>query len=86
MIEISDHGIGIPEGQHEAIFNDFHRAHRDSDIEGTGLGLAICKRIVERHGGMIRAEDNAGGGSKFVFTLPASQENAVELNRLASVG
>ncbi|GLW35391.1 sensor histidine kinase [Actinoplanes regularis] len=72
MICIADNGIGIPPGQHEAIFENFHRAHPDSGYRGTGLGLAICKRIVERHGGTITASDNPGGGSCFTFTLPAA--------------
>ncbi|GAA2350701.1 ATP-binding protein [Dactylosporangium salmoneum] len=71
-VEISDNGIGIPPGHHDAIFTNFHRAHRSSGYAGTGLGLAICKRIVERHGGTIAAADNPGGGSRFTFTLPAS--------------
>ena len=69
-IEVRDHGIGIPAGQHEAIFGNFHRAH--PAYPGTGLGLAICKRIVERHGGTITAADNPDGpGSTLTFTLPA---------------
>ncbi|MFG1928909.1 ATP-binding protein [Cryptosporangium sp. NPDC048952] len=72
-VEISDNGIGIPAGQHEAIFANFHRAHRSADYAGTGLGLAICQRIVERHGGTIAATDNPGGGSRFIFTLPAAE-------------
>ena len=70
-VTLCDNGIGIPAGQHDAIFGNFHRAHRDSGYAGTGLGLAICKRIVERHGGVIGAADNPGGGSRFTFTLPA---------------
>ncbi|WP_412537833.1 ATP-binding protein [Longispora sp. K20-0274] len=69
-IEVSDHGIGVPEGQHEAIFAGFHRAHADGPYAGTGLGLAICKHIVDRHGGAIAVTDNPGGGSRFSFTLP----------------
>ncbi|WP_089295272.1 ATP-binding protein [Actinoplanes regularis] len=69
---IADNGIGIPPGQHNSIFENFHRAHPDSGYHGTGLGLAICKRIVERHGGTITASDNPGGGSCFTFTLPAA--------------
>ncbi|WP_230860318.1 sensor histidine kinase [Actinoplanes aureus] len=69
-ISIADNGIGIPEGQHEAIFGNFHRAHVNSGYLGTGLGLAICRRIVERHGGTITASDNPAGGSCFTFTLP----------------
>ena len=69
---ISDNGIGIPAGQHQAIFDNFHRAHPTADYSGTGLGLAICKRIVERHGGSITATDNPGGGSCFTFTIRTS--------------
>lgn len=76
-VEISDNGIGIPPGQHEAIFNNFHRAHRSAGYAGTGLGLAICKRIVERHGGLIVAADNPGGGTRFVFTLPKATRRVV---------
>ncbi|AEV84594.1 histidine kinase [Actinoplanes sp. SE50] len=72
-IAISDNGIGIPAGQHGAVFDNFHRAHRDAGYTGTGLGLAICKRIVVRHGGTITAADGpAGSGSTFTFTLPAA--------------
>jgi signal transduction histidine kinase len=75
-IELSDNGIGIPPGHHDAIFTNFHRAHRSSGYAGTGLGLAICKRIVERHGGTIAATDNPGGGSRFAFTLPPASAPA----------
>ncbi|GAA2855950.1 hypothetical protein Acy02nite_08520 [Actinoplanes cyaneus] len=71
-VRIVDNGIGIPEGQHDAIFGNFHRAHAGSAYAGTGLGLAICKRIVERHGGDISAADDPGGGSCFTFSLPAA--------------
>jgi signal transduction histidine kinase len=72
-VTVADNGIGIPAGQHEAIFGNFHRAHHGSGYSGTGLGLAICRRIVERHGGTIRAADAPGGGSRFTFTLPAAE-------------
>ncbi|GLY06478.1 hypothetical protein Acsp01_68570 [Actinoplanes sp. NBRC 101535] len=71
-VTIDDNGIGIPEGQHAGIFDDFHRAHTGGGYSGTGLGLGICKRIVERHGGTIGASANPDGhGSRFTFTLPA---------------
>jgi signal transduction histidine kinase len=76
-ITVDDNGIGIPAGQHEAIFRNFHRAHSGSGYTGTGLGLAICKRIVERHGGTIVATGNDAGGSRVVFTLPAAREAAL---------
>ncbi|WP_203744706.1 diguanylate cyclase domain-containing protein [Actinoplanes cyaneus] len=74
-VTIDDNGIGIPEGQHEAVFDNFHRAHRGAGHSGTGLGLGICKRIVERHGGTIRATGNpAGSGTRLVLTLPATPD------------
>jgi signal transduction histidine kinase/CHASE1-domain containing sensor protein len=71
-VEVADRGIGIPNGQHHAIFADFHRAHHDHGYAGTGLGLAICQRIITRHGGTIGVSDNPGGGARFWFTLPAT--------------
>jgi diguanylate cyclase (GGDEF)-like protein len=71
-VTIEDNGIGIPAGQHDSIFDNFHRAHRTAGYSGTGLGLGICKRIVERHGGTVWAADNlTGHGSRLTFTLPA---------------
>jgi signal transduction histidine kinase len=75
-IVVADNGIGIPAGQHEAVFDTFHRAHRASGYAGTGLGLAICKRVVERHGGTIVARDDPGGGTRICFTLPAARNPA----------
>ncbi|XVU27559.1 sensor histidine kinase [Actinoplanes sp. CA-054009] len=72
VVQVADRGLGVPPGQHEAIFNGFHRAHAATGIPGTGLGLAICHRIVERHGGAITAEDNRGGGTIITFSLPAA--------------
>jgi signal transduction histidine kinase/integral membrane sensor domain MASE1 len=73
-VRIADNGIGIPDGQHEAIFGNFHRAHLTAKYAGTGLGLAICKRIVERHGGSIEAHDNPAGGAVFTFTIPPAAQ------------
>ncbi|MEU8821048.1 ATP-binding protein [Actinoplanes sp. NPDC048796] len=79
VVQVADRGLGVPAGQHEAIFNGFHRAHQSSGIPGTGLGLAICHRIVERHGGVITAEDNRGGGTIITFSLPAATGTPVAL-------
>jgi signal transduction histidine kinase len=75
-VEVADRGIGIPEGQHESIFDSFHRAHRGAGYPGTGLGLTICQRIVHRHGGIIGARPNPGGGTLFWLTLPAATATA----------
>ncbi|MEV6597444.1 ATP-binding protein [Actinoplanes sp. NPDC051346] len=69
-VEVADRGIGIPAADRPDIFQAFHRAPGSAGYAGTGLGLAICRRIIERHGGVIGVADNPGGGTRFFFTLP----------------
>jgi PAS domain S-box-containing protein len=70
-VSVADNGIGIPDGQHEAVFDEFHRAH--AGYQGSGLGLSIVQRIVTRHGGSIHAlPAPTGRGTVFEFTLPAA--------------
>ena len=66
---VRDDGIGFDNKFAEAIFQPFHRLHRDVDYPGTGIGLANVRRIVERHGGTIWAEGTPRGGACFYFTL-----------------
>ncbi|OGD20589.1 MAG: hypothetical protein A2Y69_10500 [Candidatus Aminicenantes bacterium RBG_13_59_9] len=68
-IEISDRGIGIPPTDLEQVFRKFHRVRRPPGWEGTGLGLSVCKGIIEAHGGTIRAENRAGGGTVIKLKL-----------------
>jgi len=70
-VEVTDRGVGIPDGQHEAIFAELHRAHPDA-YSGTGLGLTICRRIVHRLGGVIHADPHFREGARIWFTLPAA--------------
>lgn len=70
IILVEDHGIGIPEGETRAIFDEYYRASNHGDKEGQGLGLSICRQIVESHGGNIQVESVEGEGSTFGFTLP----------------
>ena len=70
-IRVADNGIGIPKGEEDQIFEEFHRAHY-RDYEGSGLGLSIVRRIITRHDGTIVALPNpTGQGTVFEFTLPA---------------
>jgi signal transduction histidine kinase len=70
-IAVADNGIGIDPGQVERAFEMFARLPgRAAHYQGTGLGLAISRRIVERHGGRLWVEPNAGGGSVFTLRLP----------------
>ena len=72
VLEVSDEGPGIPEGETEKIFERFHRSDpsRSRDTGGSGLGLSIAAAIVRQHGGDIAAAND--GGARFTVTLPAS--------------
>jgi light-regulated signal transduction histidine kinase (bacteriophytochrome) len=69
-IEITDNGIGFDEKYSERIFQPFQRLHGKSDYEGDGFGLAICKKIVEKHNGIIFASSTKEPGTRFTFILP----------------
>ena len=69
---VRDNGIGIAPEHRERIFGLFQRLDPESKYSGLGLGLAMCARLVRNQGGEIRAEPAAGGGSVFLFTLPAA--------------
>jgi signal transduction histidine kinase len=69
---VEDTGIGIPKADLPHIFDRFYRVDRVREHEsgGTGLGLSIAQWIVQAHHGSIRAEEAAGGGTKFQIDLP----------------
>ena len=69
---VTDDGVGIPQAEHESIFDKFHQvgATTKGVREGTGLGLAITRHLVEEHGGTISVESTPGKGSRFSFTIP----------------
>ena len=71
-IAVVDTGAGIPADEIDRIFEEFHQVDSSNTKVkgGTGLGLAIAKRIVEMHGGRIRAESVVGRGSTFKVELP----------------
>lgn len=71
-ISVADNGIGVPEEGRERIFLLFQRQVRRDRYEGDGIGLAVVKRIVERHGGTIRADTSPTGGTAIIFTLKAA--------------
>ncbi|CAN5784510.1 hypothetical protein BH11PSE8_BH11PSE8_33120 [soil metagenome] len=72
LIEVRDHGPGIPPGELESIFEAFAQSSRTRDGSGgTGLGLTIARRIVGAHGGQIVAANAPGGGALVSIRLPA---------------
>lgn len=71
LISVQDHGIGIPAGELEQVFDRFHRGSNVvGEIEGTGIGLASARYIIENHGGRITVESHEGQGSTFTIHLP----------------
>lgn len=72
-IHVEDNGIGFEEEYLERIFGLFQRLHGRSAYEGSGIGLAICRKVVERHNGVISARSLPGEGTTFVITLPRKQ-------------
>jgi light-regulated signal transduction histidine kinase (bacteriophytochrome) len=73
-IFVKDNGMGFEQQFAERIFKPFQRLHGRGEYDGTGMGLAICRKIVERHGGSIRAESEPGKGSTFIVRLPVKQD------------
>jgi signal transduction histidine kinase len=71
LVQVRDHGPGVPEDELENIFEPFVQSSRTKDGSGgTGLGLAICRQIMQAHGGFIVADNHRQGGAVFRFGLP----------------
>ena len=78
-ISVQDTGIGIAPEDIAKVFEEFRQVGTDvaRKAEGTGLGLSLTRRLVELHGGTIRATSTPGKGSTFTFTLPVRAQVAV---------
>ncbi len=74
-IGVRDHGIGIPPGELEHIFDQFYQVDGSTTrpYGGMGIGLSIVKLIVEGHGSKINVESRPNAGSTFSFTLAAAE-------------
>ncbi len=74
-VSVKDNGVGMSEEQIKRVFEEFYKVDDSrNDRSSTGLGLAICQRIIEKHGGSIRAESQGiGQGTTMHFAIPISQ-------------
>lgn len=72
IVQVRDHGPGIPLGERSRLFQKFARLSTAGAVRGSGLGLHLSRAIVSDHAGEIWAEWPASGGSVFSFTLPLS--------------
>jgi two-component system, OmpR family, clock-associated histidine kinase SasA len=74
QVSLCDTGLGIPEDQCEAIFDDHVQVQRDQDQSGYGIGLSLCQRLIRAHYGQIWVDSVLGQGSCFHFTLPVNPQ------------
>jgi signal transduction histidine kinase len=78
ILSVTDTGIGIPPDQVERIFEPFFKVNEARTLGGGGIGvgLTIVKLVSDIHGGQVRAQSEAGHGSRFEMVLPMVQPSA----------
>ncbi|HEX7733467.1 MAG TPA: PAS domain S-box protein [Ktedonobacteraceae bacterium] len=76
IVQVRDHGLGIPREQRDKIFERFYRVTdpKQKAIPGLGMGLYIAAEIVHRHGGTMTVDSAIGKGSTFTVTLPRKRD------------
>jgi len=75
QIIVKDEGLGIPEANHDVLFEAFERGTNVGQIKGTGLGLSIVKQAVDIHGGEINFISEVDLGTTFTITLPNTKSD-----------
>src|SRR5262249_19716599 len=73
MIAVDDRGLGVDEGEREAVFELFTRGYSDDGVPGAGIGLSLVAQFAAVHGGSAWIEDHPGGGASFRVRLPLHQ-------------
>jgi PAS domain S-box-containing protein len=79
-LQVRDTGVGIPDDQHQKIFERFHRIERTSarTHEGAGIGLSLVHELAKLHGGSVTMKSAVGLGSTFAVTIPRGTEHLPE--------
>ena len=72
-IYVKDNGIGFDMIYKDQVFIPFKRLHTQDQFEGTGIGLSICKKIIEKHNGVIDVLSEESKGTTFIISLPVSK-------------
>jgi signal transduction histidine kinase len=75
-LEVIDHGPGIPAEDLPNLFTKFYRGRTawEAGIAGTGIGLVLVRQAVELHHGAVTVDTAPGRGSRFIVTLPSTEE------------
>jgi len=76
VIQVEDHGIGIPDAEVPFLYDLFYRASNSTGIPGTGLGLPLVFEAMHRMDGNVEYSQRPGGGSIFTLRLPLAEGGA----------
>ena len=76
VVEVVDHGPGVPVGEREAVFERFRRGSTAGLASGTGIGLALVRHVARLHGGDVSLRDTPGGGATFSLRLRSAAASA----------
>ncbi|HEY9657189.1 MAG TPA: PAS domain-containing sensor histidine kinase, partial [Allocoleopsis sp.] len=75
LLQVQDHGIGIPIEDQNQLFEPFHRGKNVRTISGTGLGLVVVRKCVDLHQGTIRIVSKVGVGTTCIIALPLQRSS-----------
>jgi two-component system phosphate regulon sensor histidine kinase PhoR len=82
VLEVEDHGPGIPAAEQERVWERFYRVDksRSRELGGTGLGLSIVRNVALAHGGRVSLDSEVGHGSTFRIHLPVRGEGGPDVS------